>query len=1435
MKKRIVWLTAVLLIGFMGFSPSHAQEVENLLVNGGFEDDVLSPWYEYGGATLEIVTELVGAAVPEGLVEEGSCLHVVVPTAGVNAWDFGLAQEGHIFETGKYYTLSAFMKSKSGDLEIGFKPERASDPWEGYGSQTYIITEEWAEYSITTPVFTEDVIGSITFHIGYAAGDFWVDGVRWYEGDYVEPGFKPTLTAKSPSPADVATDVPQDVVLSWEPSPFAATHDVYFGTSFDDVNDATASTASQAGTTYDPEGLLEFGQTYYWRIDEVNAPPDSTVFKGNVWSFTVEPLVYPIANITATASSSEEGNDPADTINGSGLDADDLHSMAATDMWQSVLDEPGPIWIQYEFDKAYKLTEMWVWNYNVQFENFLGFGFKDVTITHSVDGVEWTALGDYEFAQSPGEAGLAHNTTIDLGGLVAQYIRLTANTNWTEIPSAGLSEVRIYHLPVHAREPQPALQEFDVALDVVLGWRPGREAVSHEVYLSNDEQAVIDGTALADAVSESLYLPAPLDFGQTYYWKVNEVNEAASPRAYEGDIWNFSTIEYFVVEDFEDYNDYPPDEIWSTWIDGYLIPENGATVGYPAPDWNLDEHYVETTIVHGGAQAMPLFYDHNGVAAYSEAERTWDTPQDWTVNGADTLTLFFRGHPAPVGSFAEETLGTYTMTGSGADIWVPPDGFHYAYKRLSGAGTIQANILSIDNTHQYAKTGVMIRDTLDADSAYAMVVIHAGGGVAFQRRVTAGDDTAEDNIAGINAPVWVKLERAAGGMFTAWYSTDGTTWEPLGAPELIPMALDVNIGLLLCSHDVALTCQAELSDVQITGAVSQQWTNQDVGILTNTPEPMYVALADSTGATVTVYHNNPDAAQITTYTEWPIDLQAIADQGVNVAAVSKLSIGVGDPDNPQLNASGILYIDDIQVGHPIPIPIPTGINLLTNGGFEDGVIDPWYVGGDTTAEVVTELVGAAVPEDPIEGDFSLHITVNSAGTNFWDYGMNQGGYVFEAGKKYTLSAFLKCKEGTMEINFKPELSADPWSGYGEQVMTMTDEWAEYSVTTPVFAEDISPGSITFHIGFAAGEFWMDGIRFYEGEPAPTEPSDVLEVIGDFEGSLDGWWAADATLSQSTTGATTGTEALQVDGPGGWHMNALLDLKPHRASLGTPGAMITADVTAFDADMTTTWMQVQMVINAQNNDDAGANNNIGWQELDSQDVIRDGQPHTYTWVLPDSLTSAIAGADDNISWFELALVTNLDGASATKFYIDNIQLVYEVPTPTTVATVVGDWENDMDGWWANDATLSFSPTGATLGAQALQADGPGGWHMNASLDLKPHRASLGNPGAMITADVTAFDADMTTTWMEVQMIINAQGNDDNGANNNIGWQELGSQNVIRDGQTYTYTWELPDSLTSAIAGADDNISWFELVLVTNLDGASATKFYIDNVQLIYEAP
>jgi len=465
MRNRIIWLTAVLLIGFIGFSPGHAQEVENILDNGGFEDGDVSPWGTYGAVTSEVVQVLAGAAVPEGPIEGRYCLHIEVAEAGVNFWDSGLQHSGHVFEEGKKYTLSAFLKCNEGELNINFKPELGEDPWTGYGAQSFTMTEEWTEFSVTTPVFTEDVSpATITFHIGYAPGDFWVDGVRWYEGDYVPPAFKKILTAVDPIPEDGAVDVPRDTALSWGPGPFAEAHNVYFGDNFDDVNNADTTNTrdvlvspGQTATTYDPEGLLEFNQTYYWRIDEVNAPPDSTVFKGDVWSFTTEPYAYPLANITATASSSNTTNmGPEKTTDGSGLNASDQHSVEPTDMWLSSATGPQPTWIQYEFNRPYKLLEMWVWNSNQLLESLFGLGAKDVTVEYSEDGVNWTSLGDFEFARAPGLADYNHDTTVDMARCLAKYVRLTTNSNWGGLlPQYGLSEVRFFYIPVQAREPKP--------------------------------------------------------------------------------------------------------------------------------------------------------------------------------------------------------------------------------------------------------------------------------------------------------------------------------------------------------------------------------------------------------------------------------------------------------------------------------------------------------------------------------------------------------------------------------------------------------------------------------------------------------------------------------------------------------------------------------------------------------------------------------------------------------------------------------------------------------------------------------------------------------------------------------------------------------------------------------------------------------------------
>ncbi|MBN1505589.1 MAG: hypothetical protein JW955_02015 [Sedimentisphaerales bacterium] len=448
--------------------------------------------------------------------------------------------------------------------------------------------------------------------------------------------------AVNPSPADEATDVPRDVVLSWIPGPYAASHNVYFGNTFDDVNSADESSLllvspGQDANVYDPPGRLEFAQTYYWRVDEVNAPPSSTVFKGKTWSFTVEPALYAIEDIVATASlpTGEGSGGPEATVDGSGL-IDGEHGLDETTMWSCNAAEGGPIWIQYDFDRVYKVYQIHIWNYNNLYEGWLGLGFKDVTIEYAVEPNEWMTLGDFQL--DPGTSKATYvGQTIGVDGLPMRSARITAASNFKGLTSYGLSEVQFLQKPVCAREPQPDDGATEVSQTTSLSWRPGREAVSHQVHFSSDSNAVAEGTALIDTVAATTYSPGTLDIATTYYWKIGEVNEVETPTAWDSAVWSFTTQQHIVLDDFESYTDDAGNEIFMTWEDGYNVGANGSQVGHDDPP------YAEQTIRHGDAQSMPFRYENIDGATISETEFAVEPAQDWTAWNIKSLSLFFYG------------------------------------------------------------------------------------------------------------------------------------------------------------------------------------------------------------------------------------------------------------------------------------------------------------------------------------------------------------------------------------------------------------------------------------------------------------------------------------------------------------------------------------------------------------------------------------------------------------------------------------------------------------------------------------------------------------------------------------------------------------------------------------------------------------------------
>ncbi len=493
--------------------------------------------------------------------------------------------------------------------------------------------------------------------------------------------------------------------------------------------------------------------------------------------------------------------------------------------------------------------------------------------------------------------------------------------------------------PLVAWNPNPAngsTPDIDAALP--LSWSPGDNASQHDVYFGTDRDAA-DNADASDATgiyrgrqNATTYTPPEgVEWGSgPYYWRIDEVNTDGTIT--KGNIWGFTVADFILVDDFESY-DVGTNELWWSWKDGLGYGAHGNEPAYPgngtgaAVGDETTSSYTEETIVHSGNQSMPFAYDNNkqGYAYYSEAELTLTAPRDWTRHDLGELAIWFHGLPASVGTFVEGPVGTFRMTASGTDITGLADEFHYAYKMLTGPGSIIARVDSVQNTNAWAKAGVMIRETLNPGSAHAMAFVTPGQGVAFEYRLDEGQNNvgAAGRQTGITAPHWVKLERNASGNFAAWHSANGSAWEQIQTafPVNITMTSNVYIGLALTAHNANAVCEAKFSNVGMTGTVGPQWSNEDIGIASNDAEPLYVAVSNRVGQPAVVVHDDPAAATINAWTEWVIPLSALSDQGINLANVDSLAIGLGTRGNQTApGGSGKMYFDDIRLYQPRTAP-----------------------------------------------------------------------------------------------------------------------------------------------------------------------------------------------------------------------------------------------------------------------------------------------------------------------------------------------------------------------------------------------------------------------------------------------------------------------------------------------------------------------------------
>jgi hypothetical protein len=417
-------------------------------------------------------------------------------------------------------------------------------------------------------------------------------------------------TAFSPNPADGAIHEDTWVSISWEPGTLAVSHNVYFGEDFDAVQAGDESTfqgnqnetfivVGFPGFPY-PDGLIP-GTTYYWRIDEVNDVHPESPWQGEVWSFTIPPKKA--FNPT-----------PADGA-------------------MSVDPDAKLVWMP-------------------------GYGAK----------IHYVYFGDNFEDVNNATGGPANATT----SYTPRGLELAKTYYWRvdtfDIVETHKGDVWSFTTEGTVSNPEPADGAVEVPQTSILTWSPGIFGTSHEIYFGTDAEAVKNADAgspeykgSGNLGSESYDPPGQLEWNMTYYWRIDEANNANPNSPWTGPLWSFTTTDYLIIDDMESYNDLDPTDpdsnrIYIAWVDGFDNPSvNGSVVGYANPP------FAEQTNVHRGNQSMPFAYDN--AVGKSEATLTLSSNRDWTVNGVNRLSIWYRGDSAN----APETMYVVLNGSAGVD------------------------------------------------------------------------------------------------------------------------------------------------------------------------------------------------------------------------------------------------------------------------------------------------------------------------------------------------------------------------------------------------------------------------------------------------------------------------------------------------------------------------------------------------------------------------------------------------------------------------------------------------------------------------------------------------------------------------------------------------------------------------------------------------
>jgi len=479
--------------------------------------------------------------------------------------------------------------------------------------------------------------------------------------------------------------------------------------------------------------------------------------------------------------------------------------------------------------------------------------------------------------------------------------------------------------PEKAKDPIPEDGAFHEDTWITLSWKPGKFAVSHDVYLGEDFDVVNDATRdseeyrvnqMADfyiAGFPGYAYPEGLVPGTTYYWRIDEVNDADPNSPWKGDVWSFT------IPPKTAYNPNP--------ADGDGLTDTTVTLRW-TPGFGAKLHTVyfgdDYDQVNNATVGIP-----RGVTFYSPGPLEREKVYYWRVDEFDGIDTFKGdvwafttpgavGNPQPANGATDVGMATILS-------WTAADNAasHQVYLGLD-KDTVRSADTSAPEYRGSKALGAENYDPglLDLGTTYYWRVDEVYNGTPVRGPVwsfTVGDFLLVDDFES-----YTDDDAAGEAIWQHWIDGFGVPDNGAQVGYLLPPYAEQTIVHggdqsmpLLYFNEAGVTN----SEAALTLTAPRDWTVASVGELSlwtqgdaaNAADPLYVAISNAAGAPAVMAHEDPGAATSTVWKQWRISLQAFADQGINLTDVDKIAIGLGSKGGAAVGGTGTMYIDDIRL------------------------------------------------------------------------------------------------------------------------------------------------------------------------------------------------------------------------------------------------------------------------------------------------------------------------------------------------------------------------------------------------------------------------------------------------------------------------------------------------------------------------------------------